>query len=309
MKIKLLSIFLTINFLAYAQIDSPLKHLNDFSLGMSEKDFNELIKGKYKAYSIQESNIVYNTDKMAKTEDYNIKRKRYTLADLNYTISKTIFDRAIFTFMNERLEKIDFKKSGPISAKEGKAIMDYLHKTYMKEGTYLVEKKPDKKGYTNYEKYNGFKQIYSHKPKGIRASDGYLMEFFFTIMKKSKEFTEIRFKDIDAAKFWDKYLAMGETFKSKGLKAYNEFKGAYLGMHFDYFQESFNEIRKVDNFINEDNTSYNYCDVYVCKNDNPLLADISIKNSYYYFYKNRLLAILLQLDETIDDVEKDIFIV
>jgi len=308
MKTKLLSFLLIISSLADAQVNSPLKHLKDFSLGMSEKSFQELIKGKYKAYSTQQSNMVYNTKKMTKTVDHNIKRMRYTVVGFNFTISKTVFDRAVFTFINNRLISIDLKKSGAISLKEGIGIMDYLHETYMKGAAHLVEKKPNKKGYTEYEKYNGFKQIYSHKPKGNRANQGYLLEFFFTTMKKSKDFTEIRFHDIGAVRFWDKYITMGETFKSKGLKAYSKFNEAYLGMYLDYFNESFKQVKKLENFTNEDNILYHYCDVYVSEPDSPSLASIPITNTYYYFYKNRLLSILCQLDKSVDEEQKDVFL-
>ncbi len=308
MKYLILTFLIFIGNTILSQIDSPLKKIRDFELGMNEAEFLKIAESKYKVYPSRQSNIIYNTDKIAKTAEHNITYVRYNVSDFNFLVSKTNFDRATFTFINNRLIGVELKKSEPLSAKEGVAIINNLSNTYMKGAAHIAQKKPDKKGNTEYEKYAGNLQIYSHKPQGIRAKQGYTLEFFFTTMKKSTDFTEIRFLDMDESRFLDKYITMGQEFKVKELKAYREFRGAYLGMYLEYFKNEFSEVSKTENFGNKDNLQCNNCDVYTCKIENAEIDGINIENIYYYFYKNQLVRILCCLDRNITKEQEDLFI-
>ncbi len=308
MKYPVILFFFLIGNIILAQNSSPLKKIGEFELGMKETEFLKIAESKYKVYPSRQSNIIYNTDKRAKTTEHNIVYVRYNVSDFKFHISKTNFDRAAFTFINSRLIGVDLKKSGPLSSKEGTAIIKNLSNTYMKGAAHIVQKKPDKKGNTEYEKYAGNLQIYSHKPQGIRAKQGYTLEFFFTTMKKSTDFTEIRFLDIDDSRFWDKYITMGQEFKAKDIKAYREFRGAYLGMYLEYFKNEFDEVKKPENFVNKDITHCNNCDVYTCTIENPEIDGIKIENIYYYFNKNQLVRILCIIDQNITKDQEDMFI-
>jgi hypothetical protein len=308
MKYLILSLFLLIGNVIRSQNDSPLKKVGDFVLGMNETEFLKIAESKYNVYPSRQGNITYNTNKLAKTADHNITYIRYNVSDFNFLVSKTNFDRATFVFINSRLIEIDLKKAGPLKAKEGEAIIENLRKTYMKGAAHIAQKKPDKKGNTEYEKYAGNLQIYSHKPQGIRAKQGYTMEFFFTSIKKSTDYTEIRFCDIDDSRFWDKYISMGIELKAKGIEPYREFRGAYLGMYLEYFKNEFSEVKKAENPGHADIPKYNNCDVYTCEIENPEIDGINIENIYYYFYKNRLLGIQCSINQNITREEEDLFI-
>lgn len=299
---------IAISYPLLSQEQPALRKFREFELGMTETDFMAKIKDKYQYTKSLPVSMIMKSSKPPLADEYKPEVKCYHLQNFFARIGEVGFNKANFYFVEGKLFKIYVGLKDAISKNEATSVSNELYKSYSKykyKGKKLTNSKSEKLK----DKFTGHWYFRDQVSSANIENDGLQILFKYSIKKSYSLSTYITLIDYTIMKPWQSIVEVRQEAVKKELKPYERFRKAYLGMHFNKFKEVYPSHLKIENPIRDKKlVIYENCEVFINENEKMELIGVPLKDVWYFFFKNQLIAIGIRFTEKFQEKQKTDFL-